>query len=99
MTTTKTLFKVSCRLLLSCFLIFIFTSNVQCGNNTSEKEIYDGLFLTKYIKSGNLTEGRRLSEVHLPDVDFNLTSYSGYFTVNETTNSTLFFWFFPAQVC
>ncbi len=66
-------------------------------NNTLENE--DALILTNYIKSGNLTEGRRLSAVHLPDVDFNLTSYSGYFTVNETTNSSLFFWFFPAQVC
>ena len=27
-----------------------------------------------------------------------LTSYSGFFTVNETYNGNIFFWFFPAQV-
>jgi vitellogenic carboxypeptidase-like protein len=27
----------------------------------------------------------------------NFTSYSGYFTVNETTGSNMFFWYFPAQ--
>lgn len=26
-------------------------------------------------------------------------SYSGFFTVNETYGSNMFFWFFPAQVC
>jgi len=25
-------------------------------------------------------------------------SYSGFFTVNETTNSNMYFWFFPARV-
>jgi vitellogenic carboxypeptidase-like protein len=28
----------------------------------------------------------------------NIESYSGFFTVNKTTNSNMFFWFFPAQV-
>jgi len=28
-----------------------------------------------------------------------LPSYSGFFTVNETYGSNMFFWFFPAQVC
>ncbi|CAG7728296.1 unnamed protein product, partial [Allacma fusca] len=27
----------------------------------------------------------------------NLKSYSGFFTIDESTNSNLFFWFFPAQ--
>lgn len=27
-----------------------------------------------------------------------MESYAGYITVNETWNSNLFFWFFPAQV-
>ena len=27
-----------------------------------------------------------------------LTSYTGFFTVNETYNGNIFFWFFPAQV-
>ncbi|XP_036617382.1 probable serine carboxypeptidase CPVL isoform X2 [Trichosurus vulpecula] len=54
------------------------------------------LFLTPYIKSGKIQEGKQLSLVSpLPGV--NVKSYSGYLTVNETYNSNLFFWFFPAQ--
>mgnify|MGYP002649438050 CR=1 FL=1 len=83
--------------LLNYFASVYLTENITITTNTLENE--DALILTNYIKSGNITEGRRLAEVNLPDVDFNLTSYSGYFTVNETTNSSLFFWFFPAQVC
>ncbi|XP_057589940.1 probable serine carboxypeptidase CPVL isoform X2 [Hippopotamus amphibius kiboko] len=55
------------------------------------------LFLTPYIESGKFAEGRRLSLV-APFPGWNLTSYSGYITVNKTHNSNLFFWFFPAQI-
>lgn len=55
------------------------------------------LFLTPYIESGRIEEGRQLSLVGpLPGV--NVKSYSGYLTVNKTHNSNLFFWFFPAEV-
>lgn len=55
------------------------------------------LFLTPYIESGQLEEGRKLSEVvGLPDVV--LKSYSGFLTVNKTYDSNMFFWFFPALV-
>ncbi|KAG5210383.1 hypothetical protein JEQ12_015577 [Ovis aries] len=55
------------------------------------------LFLTPYIESGKLTKGRQLSLVP-PFPGWNLTSYSGYITVNKTYNSNIFFWFFPAKV-
>ncbi|XP_058383579.1 probable serine carboxypeptidase CPVL [Diceros bicornis minor] len=55
------------------------------------------LVLTPYIKAGNLEEGRQLSLV-APFPGSNVKSYAGYITVNETYNSNLFFWFFPAQV-
>uniref|UniRef100_A0A8D8PLP3 Carboxypeptidase n=1 Tax=Cacopsylla melanoneura TaxID=428564 RepID=A0A8D8PLP3_9HEMI len=58
------------------------------------------LVLTDYIEANKTKEGRNLSQVVLPDV--NLTSYAGYFRVNATAdkkfNSSLFFWFFPAEV-
>ncbi|XP_020848922.1 putative serine carboxypeptidase CPVL isoform X1 [Phascolarctos cinereus] len=54
------------------------------------------LFLTPYIKSGKIQEGKQLSLVG-PFPGTNVKSYSGYLTVNETYNSNLFFWFFPAQ--
>lgn len=55
------------------------------------------LFLTPYIESGKLAEGRNLSEVRgLPGPQ--IKSYAGYLTVNKTYNSNLFFWFFPPLV-
>lgn len=59
----------------------------------------DPLFLTPLILSGNVTVARNLSLVlelpsssHIP----HRPSYSGLITVNDTYDSNLFFWFFPA---
>jgi vitellogenic carboxypeptidase-like protein len=54
------------------------------------------LFLTPYIESGQIEEARNLSRVNLQP-DYSYPSYSGYFTVNKTLESNIFFWFFPAQ--
>lgn len=54
------------------------------------------LFLTPYLKAGEIEKARDLSLVG-PLSGANVKSYSGYLTVNETYNSNLFFWFFPAQ--
>jgi len=54
------------------------------------------LFLTPYIRSGNLDTGRRLAKVG-PLAGTQVESYSGYLTVNSSCNSNMFFWFFPAQ--
>lgn len=42
----------------------------------------------------HLSQARRLALVNHSDTD--LPSYAGYFTVNKTYNSNLFFWYFPA---
>ncbi|CAH1392266.1 unnamed protein product [Nezara viridula] len=55
----------------------------------------DPLFLTPYIEEGRIQEGQEAARVSLPKT--NITSYSGYFTVNKTFNSNLFFWFFPSE--
>lgn len=69
--------------------------NIQ--SKLPECEADDGpLILTPYIKSGNIQKAQELSSVKL--WRSNLTSYSGYFTVNATDNSNTFFWFFPAEV-
>ncbi|XP_053613730.1 venom serine carboxypeptidase-like [Plodia interpunctella] len=52
------------------------------------------LFLTPYIKNNTASEGRRLSSVDQSQF-LNVTSYSGYITVDEEYKSHLFFWFFP----
>lgn len=54
------------------------------------------LFLTPLIKSGETVQAREAAlvrEQFLP-----LISYSGFITINETFNSNLFFWYFPAEV-
>ncbi|XP_048413459.1 probable serine carboxypeptidase CPVL isoform X2 [Stegostoma tigrinum] len=54
------------------------------------------LFLTPYLESGEIEKARELSLVG-PLEGPVVKSYSGFLTVNKTYNSSLFFWFFPAQ--
>lgn len=51
------------------------------------------LYLTYYIETKRIKEGRKAAEVKpfLPGVE----SYSGYLTVDKKYNSNLFFWYFP----
>ncbi|XP_055338559.1 probable serine carboxypeptidase CPVL isoform X2 [Paramacrobiotus metropolitanus] len=56
----------------------------------------DPLILTPLIRNGNISEAQQLARVRLPGTD--IVSYSGYFTVNQSDSSNLFFWFFPAEV-
>ncbi|CAD0204173.1 unnamed protein product [Chrysodeixis includens] len=55
------------------------------------------LFLTEYVESGKIEEGRRLARVPFTE-SLRIKSYAGYFTVNKTYNSNQFFWYFPAMV-
>lgn len=57
----------------------------------------DPLFLTPLIESGQFELAKALARVGKLKGD-NVPSYSGYLTVNRTTGSNLFFWFFPALV-
>ncbi|XP_046961870.1 venom serine carboxypeptidase-like [Vanessa cardui] len=54
------------------------------------------LLLTPLIKQ-NKTEEARISSLVDPESFLNVTSYSGFLTVDETHNSNLFFWYFPAS--
>ncbi|CAH1392269.1 unnamed protein product [Nezara viridula] len=53
------------------------------------------LFLTPYIEGGRIQAGQEAGKVKLPGT--NVTSYSGYLTVNKNFNSNLFFWYFPSE--
>ncbi|MCH1932664.1 S10 family peptidase, partial [Shewanella sp. A25] len=61
----------------------------------SNGDVGDPLFLTPYIEEGKIQEGQAAAKVQLPGS--NITSYSGYLTVNKTYTSNLFFWFFPSE--
>ncbi|KAM3964764.1 venom serine carboxypeptidase [Aphomia sociella] len=54
------------------------------------------LILTPYIEEGRIEEARNACAVD-PHLFLGLKSYSGYFTVNKTYNSNLFFWYFPVE--
>ncbi|CAG2170264.1 unnamed protein product, partial [Oppiella nova] len=56
----------------------------------------DPLLLTPYIETSRLVEAKQLSAVTGLSKTLNITSYSGFLTVNKQFNSNLFFWFFPA---
>ncbi|XP_043288067.1 venom serine carboxypeptidase-like [Venturia canescens] len=52
------------------------------------------LYVTPLLKAGAVDYARNKAEV--VHSQMHVRSYAGYFTVNETLNSNLFFWFFPA---
>lgn len=54
------------------------------------------LILTPFIENGSLAEARQYSKVS--PMKGNVESYAGFFTVNKTYNSNMFFWFFPSEI-
>lgn len=73
----------------------VYPKPAQISRNKKLRDVGEPLFVTPLLNSGKVEEARKLSLVT------NLTSivsYTGYFTVNETYNSNMFFWFFPAAV-
>lgn len=73
------------------------TSSLSDLDQFDLKSIEDSkLILTPYVNSGEYWKARRLSRVNSEHF-LNVTSFSGYLTVNETHDSNLWFWFFPAE--
>ncbi|OQR72929.1 putative serine carboxypeptidase CPVL isoform 1 [Tropilaelaps mercedesae] len=64
-------------------------------NTTGPESPGDPLFLTPFIEDGQIDLAKHLAKVG-PLKGHNVPSYSGYLTVNKTTESNMFFWFFPA---
>lgn len=62
----------------------------------SGEDVGTPLIVTPYLKTGKADEARKLAHVSFPDQNF-VNSYSGYFTVNKTANSNMFFWYFEAK--
>lgn len=72
-------------------------SNTSDLNEDQLKSLVDSkVILSPFIKSGELWKARRLSRVNSEHF-LNVTSFSGYLTVDETHESNLWFWFFPAE--
>ena len=74
----------------SVLFLLVFLASTRCAGGQ--------LFLTPLIARNELALAKNLSRVG-PLEGYNVPmSYSGFLTVNETTESNLFFWFFPALV-
>lgn len=68
------------------------------GENSEELSSDDVLFITPLLEAGkNVKEIQQMALVDGVDEIKNFKGYSGFFTVNKTYNSNLFFWYFPAQ--
>uniref|UniRef100_A0A182NMB9 Carboxypeptidase n=1 Tax=Anopheles dirus TaxID=7168 RepID=A0A182NMB9_9DIPT len=55
------------------------------------------LILTPFIEAGKIAEGQSAARVQHSRIR-GYESYAGFLTVNETYNSNLYFWYFPAKV-
>lgn len=55
------------------------------------------LILTPFIENGKIQQARNASLVYYKGFK-NVTSYSGYLTVDKNYNSNMFFWFFPSEI-
>ena len=84
--------------MLCSYLILIFSAMI-C--KASSQDVGEPLYLTPYIQSGDVELGRELARVVEPMEGIEvaeLESYSGFITTNASTESNMFFWFFPATV-
>ncbi|ETN61052.1 vitellogenic carboxypeptidase [Anopheles darlingi] len=61
-------------------------------------DVGEPLFLTPFIANKSIEAGRNAARVNHSAIPSDIESYSGYLTVDEATNSNLFFWYFPAKL-
>lgn len=88
-----------------CFLLIpsvlcrnVFNPYPQLKVKNVTGYVGEPVILTTLIKEGKIDAAKEASQVELEELQkLNVESYAGYFTVDETFNSNLFFWFFPAK--
>ncbi|KAJ8687306.1 hypothetical protein QAD02_023100 [Eretmocerus hayati] len=61
-----------------------------------DEDVGEPLILTPLIESGQIEFAKEKAAVKHDEM-MNISSYSGFFTVNKTYNSNLFFWFIEAE--
>jgi vitellogenic carboxypeptidase-like protein len=93
-------------MLLFVLLLWSTVNGVSCVLNVYPKikqisikgEPGEPLFLTPLIEAGKIDEAQIAARVGPLKGAENVTSFSGYLTVNKKFDSNMFFWFFPAEV-
>jgi vitellogenic carboxypeptidase-like protein len=94
------------KMLLLAFIAWSFVNTASCFLNVYPKikqisfrgDPGEPLYLTPLIEAGKIKEAQDAAKVGPLKGAENITSFSGYLTVNKKFNSNLFFWFFPVEV-
>jgi vitellogenic carboxypeptidase-like protein len=94
------------KMLLLAFFVWSFVNTASCFFNVYPKikqisvrgNPGEPLYLTPLIEAGKIKEAQDAARVGPLKGAENITSFSGYLTVNKKFNSNLFFWFFPVEV-
>jgi vitellogenic carboxypeptidase-like protein len=106
MARQERIFAGSFEILLLAFLVWSFVNTASCffGAYPNIKQISskgnpgEPLYLTPLIEAGKVKEAQIAARAGPLKGAENITSFSGYLTVNKKFNSNLFFWFFPVEV-
>lgn len=77
------------------FLLLCFPFLILAFESSAKADVGNPVFLTGFLEQGKQKEAQELSMVS-PDIG-NITSYSGFFTIDKKCESNLFFWFILAQ--
>ncbi|CAG9773207.1 unnamed protein product [Ceutorhynchus assimilis] len=87
---------------MKVLLIFCLTATaLDCQKLTKFgspllQDVGKPLFLTSYLEANRIQEAREAAQVKLETFE-NISSYSGYLTVDKKNNGNLFFWFFKSE--
>lgn len=81
-----------------CTVSCVFNVYPKIKHISIKGEPGEPLFLTPLIEAGKIDEAQKAARVGPLKGAENVTSFSGYLTVNKKFDSNLFFWFFPAEV-
>ena len=76
----------------------MFPGSVSNPPQWSEEQVGKPLILTPFLESGQIDHAKDLAKVQGISDDLGITTYSGFFTVNKTYDSNLFFWYAPSKV-
>lgn len=80
---------------MSCLLgwiVLLLLSGTECAlSEQPNAEDTGPLFLTPLIKEGKIKDAKNKSHIPFFKNNFSVDAFSGYITVNETANSSLFF--------
>ena len=76
----------------------MFPGSVSNPPHFSEEQVGNPLILTPFLENGQIDQAKDLAQVRGISEDLGIQTYSGFFTVNKTYDSNLFFWYAPSKV-